>query len=169
MRYIPLVAQRGAKIIAGCQRELISLIKNVNCVSQAVLFGEESPKFDVYCPLGRLPHIFNTTLETIPVDTPYINVDQYLLNKWERRIEKDHNGLKIGLVWAVENSPKKRSVMLDKFSPLFKLDNIAFYSLQKGAASNETNNPSIGIRIINYMNEIEDFMDTAALIEIIGR
>ena len=39
-----------------------------------------------------------------------------------------------------------------------------FYSLQKGPASAEANNPHKGMKIINLDNELNDFADTAAAI-----
>ena len=56
IRYAPLVAQRGAKVIIECQKELTSLLQNVEGVQKVVAYGESLPSFDVQCPLLSLPH-----------------------------------------------------------------------------------------------------------------
>jgi tetratricopeptide (TPR) repeat protein len=167
-RYAPLIAQKGAKVIVDCQRELVSLLKNTEGEQQVIVQGEELPEFDVYCPLLSLPLIFNTTLETIPAKIPYIIVDSLLAQKWEDKVQYDNSKLKIGLVWAGRPEHKKdlnRSCSLDNFSPLAELGDISCYSLQKGAASEQAKNPPKGMKFIDYTEEIIDFSDTAALME----
>jgi len=168
IRYAPLIAQRGAQVIVECHKELASLIRNVEGVQEIFVFGEQLPKFDVHCPLLSLPLVFDTTLETIPAKVPYISADSTTVRKWEDRLKHDNAELKIGLLWA--GNPKLkgnifRSFSLETFSPLAQLDNITFYSLQKGEASEQAKNPPEGMRLIDYTDEIHDFSDTAALIE----
>src|SRR5271155_1654096 len=63
IRYVPLVAQRGGKIIIECQVELQRLFRTMPEGCQIVTRGEPLPAFDVHCPLLSLPLIFGTTLE----------------------------------------------------------------------------------------------------------
>jgi tetratricopeptide (TPR) repeat protein len=167
IRYVPLVAQRGAKVIVECQKELSSLIKNTEGVDRVISQGEQLPEFDVHCPLLRLPLIFHTTLESIPARIPYISVDSLLLEKWSRKIKPDGSRIKIGLVWAGSRTNivgLYRSCSLDLFSPLAQYNDITFYSLQKGEGSAEALNPPAGMRLIDYTEDIQDFSDTAAII-----
>ncbi len=165
MRYVPLVAERSARVIIGCQKELLSLFRHVNGVYQVVMFGELSPQFDVYCPLARLPLIFNASIETIPAKIPYIKVDTSLFEKWKHKVKHDYSRLKVGLVWSAGGLPRKKSFMLETFSPLGQHGDITFYSLQKGGAAKQANDPPNRMKLLNYMEEIEDFTETAALIE----
>jgi len=168
IRYAPMVAAKGAKVIAECQKELATLLKSVQGIHQIVIQGEELPAFDLHCPLLNLPLVLNTTLENIPAKTPYINADPLLIQKWRERVRDDNGVVKVGIAWAGGPRHKKdryRSCSLGVFSPLAQLDDITFYSLQKGDAAQQAKNPPEGIKLIDYMEEIKDFSDTAALIE----
>jgi hypothetical protein len=168
IRYIPLVVQRGAKLIVECRKELASLFRNVSGVKQVIKAGEQLPAFDVYCPLLSLPLRFNTTLKTIPADIPYIKADAVLFQKWKNRLSDDNPKLKVGLVWAGRPTFKLshlKECPLRMFSPLAQIKDITFYSLQKGNGSEQAKNPPEGMNLIDYTDEIQDFSDTAALIE----
>lgn len=167
-RYIPFVAQRGAKVLIGCQKELISLLQRVEGVNQIIGYPQPLPDFDVYCPLSSLPVIFNTTLDTIPQNIPYIPNDFDLSNKWKEKLKRDISKLKIGLTWA--GNPKNtkiryKSFSLDTLSPLANFYDITFYSLQKEEAAKEAKNPPMGMKLFDYTEELNNFSDTAALIE----
>jgi len=165
IRYAPLVAQRGAKVIVESQKELMSLIINVEGIQQVVVQGGELPEFDIHCPLLSLPLVFDTTLENIPSKVPYIRVDSVLVKKWQDKIANNIPKFKIGLVWAGNPKFRFKSCSLGFFSPLAKLDNVVFYSLQKGEAAEQARNPPQGFKLVDYTEEINDFSDTAAFIE----
>lgn len=168
IRYTPLVAGRGANVIIECLKELISLFQNVEGINQIIAQGEQLPSFDVHCPLLSLPLKFNTTIETIPAEIPYIKVNTLLVQKWKDRVRDDNSKFKVGLVWA--GNPKFKDARikacsLETFSALSQFKDITFYSLQKGDAAEQTKNPPEGMKFIDYTDEIDDFSDTAALIE----
>jgi tetratricopeptide (TPR) repeat protein len=168
IRYAPLVAQRGAKVIVECQQELVSLLKNVEGVYNVVSYGKTLPAFDVHCPLLSLPLLFDTKLETIPARIPYIRADATLVQKWRNRIGDVGSAIKIGLVWA--GNPKlkfghSRSCTLSAFALLSEFNEITLYSLQKEKASEDAKNPPEGMKIIDYMDDVNDFSDTAAFIQ----
>ncbi len=168
IRYAPLVAQRGAKVIVECQKELTTLLKNVGGIQDIIAHGEQLPEFDVHCPLLSLPLVFGTTLETIPEKIPYISADPTLVKKWREKIVLDNSKFKIGLVWAGDprlKDDRTRSCSLEIFAPLTQFEDVIFYSLQKGEAANQAKNPPKNMKLIDYTDEINDFSDTAALIE----
>ena len=162
IRYASLVAQRGAKVIVSCQNELTSLLKTVEGVHHVVGYREQIPGFDVYFPLVSLSFIFNTTLESIPARIPYIAVDFPLIQKWTVKVQNHNTNFKIGLAWA---GREQRSCSLEIFSSLSCLDEITFYSLQKGEAAGQAKNPPKGMKLIDHTEDIHDFSDTAAFIE----
>jgi tetratricopeptide (TPR) repeat protein len=168
IRYAPFVAQQGAKVIFECPKELKSLVQNVQGISQVIEYGEQIPQFDTHSPLLSLPLLFGTTLETIPARIPYISADSKFVEKWRDEIQYGNSKLKVGLVWS--GNPKNikfkyKSFPLETFTPVLKLKDITFYSLQKGEAAEQTKNLSEGLNIIDFTNEINNFSDTAALIE----
>jgi FKBP-type peptidyl-prolyl cis-trans isomerase 2 len=168
IRYAPLVAQRGAKVIIECQKELTSLLQNVEGIQKVVANGESLPGFDMQCPLLSLPMIFGTTIENIPAHIPYVTANANSVQKWKDKVLKNASKLNVGLVWSGDPDNSKirdKSFPLDTFLPLAKIDNISFYSLQKGNSAKEAINPPGGMRISDYTEEIADFSDTAALIQ----
>ena len=168
IRYVPLVARRGAKIIFECPKELASLLESVDGIKQIIVRGEELPAFDVHCPLLSLPLVFDTRLDTIPAGVPYIASDDKLITRWKEKIRNDNSKIKIGLAWAGNPGFKQnhyRKCPLGKFSPLLQILGTAFYSLQKGGEANETKNLSVDMKVVDYSDEILDFSDTAAFID----
>ena len=61
-----MVSERGAKVIVGCHRELKSILRSVEGVTEVIAYGEVLPEFDMRCRLLSLPLIFDTTLQNIP-------------------------------------------------------------------------------------------------------
>jgi tetratricopeptide (TPR) repeat protein len=168
VRYVSAVAQRGAKVILECREELLTLFKSLEGVTQVIKYGEQIPEFDVHCPVMSLPLIFSTEVETIPKKVPYIFTEQDLIDSWSKKVTSSSSKLAIGLVWSgnpVYSGDRYRSLSLDMFSPLNQLEQVTFYSLQKGEAAQQAKNPPKGLHLIDYTDEIHDFSDTAALIE----
>ncbi|HVT87538.1 MAG TPA: tetratricopeptide repeat protein [Tepidisphaeraceae bacterium] len=164
VRYLPLAAQRGATIILACQRELVRLLKTMEGIAEILTEGDPLPSFDVHCPLLSLPGIFGTTEETIPVNIPYLKADEVLSSRWRKRVEQYSEKLKVGITWSGSATFKlnhRRSVTLDMLSPLFDIENVQFFSLQKGETSSQTK----GTHVIDWTDELIDFAETAALID----
>ncbi len=103
-----------------------------------------------------------------PLEIPYITADPLLALKWRERLREDDSRLKIGLVWAgriKEERERPRSCSLDLFSSLSRINEITFYSLQKGEGAEQAKSPPKGMKLVDFTEEIHDFSDTAAFIE----
>lgn len=168
IRYAPLVAQKGAEVIVQCQKELVSLLKSVDGISQIVAQGNQLPSFYVHCPLLSLPLAFDTTLESIPAKIPYISADRGYVEKWRGKIQQDTSEMKIGITWARNPGGEHdhyQTFALGAFASLGRFEGVRWYSLQQGLAAEQAKHPPEGMRIFDYTEEIQDFMDMAALIE----
>jgi FKBP-type peptidyl-prolyl cis-trans isomerase 2/TolA-binding protein len=167
LRYIPLIYKKGVKIIFTCSEELIPLIKNHEEISEIIPRNSIVPEFDYYCSLLSLPLIFNTTINNIPQNIPYINATKKSIKYWHNKLSNNQNKMKIGIVWAgnpKHKMDKKRSIPLKTYYPLFDLKGVAFYSLQKGKGSEQVDDESKKMGLIDLTNEINDFSDTAGFI-----
>jgi len=169
IRYLPLVRARGGYVIFKCQPNLFRLLRGCKGFDEIIKqtpTHQSAVRFDIHIPLLSLPGIFGTTLNTIPSDSSYITVDPDLVTQW--RIRLGHNeDFKIGIVWAGNpdhNMDRARSCSLADFAPLVDIPDLTFYSLQKGPASAEANDPPKGMKIVNLEDELNDFADTAAVI-----
>ncbi len=168
VRYAPLVADLGAKVILECRPELIRLLADIPGISAILPTGDALPDFDIHCPLMSLPLAFRTTLESIPSPIPVPPRSGLRRAQSSRRPEGAHSpGPQIGLVWAgrpTHSNDTHRSMHLAHFAPLASLPHITFHSLQKGPTQSQLEFPPTGLRIIDHAAELSDFVDAAALI-----
>src|SRR5262249_48715395 len=99
VRYAPVLARMGARIILEVQSELSDLLATIDGVSSCPARGEPLPAYDLYCPLGSLPLALKTELSTIPADIPYLRAGEASLAKWRPTIEA-LPGKRVALAWA---------------------------------------------------------------------
>jgi hypothetical protein len=85
VRYVPLLAERGAKVILEVQSQLKALLSQTAGASAVIGRGEPLPPFDRHCPLLSLPLAFRTQPETIPANVPYIAADRGACSRIGRR------------------------------------------------------------------------------------
>jgi len=148
IRYAPLLAQRGAKVIVECQAKLKPLLSTVKGVEKVIARGEPLPTFDVHARLLTLPCIFGTTPDDVPADVPYLHVDEARVQRWKRKLEETcgpasdaaPHQRRIGIVWQGNTSHKGdrwRSVPLSAFEPLAQVPGVRLISLQKGPGSEQ--------------------------------
>ncbi len=167
VRYAPLVAARGGRVILECQPPLSRLLRTLDGVEQIVPAGEQLPGFDVHCPLLSLPLAFETTVETIPAATPYLRAEPALAEQWSKKLPREAGRPLIGLVWAgrPENkNDRSRSMRLQDFAPLAAVKNAQFVSLQLGPAADQTRRRPAGMELIDFTSDLQNFADTAALV-----
>jgi cytochrome c-type biogenesis protein CcmH/NrfG len=165
IRYVPLLAKRGAKVLLETSLDLLPLFRNVEGLTSAFTPTGHPPKFDFHCPLLSLPGIFQTTRETIPAQVPYLWPAQNLTDEWTPRLVPYADNLKVGIVWGGNVKPDKyRAAKLEHFAPLAGLPNIKLFTLQKGSAAAQAIKPPPGMNLINFTASISHFGDTAALI-----
>ena len=167
IRYLPMVQARGGKVIFECHKSLIRLLRNHAGADKIIeRVPEPDIEFDTQLPILSLPRVFETTLDSIPSETPYIMADQGLSQLFSLRFGTDYN-FKIGIVWAGNSDNKKdhiRSCTLADFNPLLDIQGTSFYSIQKGPASAEADSTLREMKIINLSSQIKDFADTAAVV-----
>ncbi|MGD0585408.1 MAG: tetratricopeptide repeat protein [Oryzomonas sp.] len=164
IRYAPLAAASGGRVVVCAVRELVSLLEAAEGVSQAVDREGPLPAFDVHIPALSLPGVFGTTLETTPGQVPYLRPDPARVAQW-RHILPACGRMRIGLVWAGQATPDPlRSVPLCECSSLLSHPQVDVYSLQIGRGVEEIAALPAGCTIIDHTNRISDFADTAALI-----
>jgi cytochrome c-type biogenesis protein CcmH/NrfG len=167
IRYLPLVQQRGGRIVIECPAGLQRLFQTTmagRC--QIVVRGQPLPPFDLHCPILSLPLAFKTTMESIPAEVPYLFADAELVESWRQKLGVSAAGLKVALAWAGNPKVKgdrTRSMSLDRLAPLWEVGGATFYSLQKGAAAVRADQPPAGQPLVNLAPELHDFADTAAV------
>jgi tetratricopeptide (TPR) repeat protein len=165
-RYAPIMA-KGRKVVLEAQRELLPLLTGLPGLERVVAHGDDLPEFDLHCPLLSLPRVLGTTLTNIPGNAPYLAADPLRVARWRRRLA-DIEGLRVGLVWAgnpAMGADRHRSIPFDRFGELLTVPGVVFVSLQKGPASKQAS--TLGVPLLDWTDELEEFADTAALIEML--
>ncbi|MDR3733958.1 MAG: tetratricopeptide repeat protein [Acidobacteriaceae bacterium] len=164
VRYVPLVAARGGKIVLVAPRPLVNLLRSLPGVDVLIATGDPVPPFDFWLPLLSLPRVFSTTLDTIPERTPYLRADPECVATWQQRLG---NGIRVGLVWAGSpgnGNDRNRSCPLELLVPLLAVPGIRWFSLQKGSRAADPARLGWQERITDLDPLIDDFADTAAII-----
>ena len=166
LRYAPLVAARGGRVVIEVPRALERLVARLAGGPYTVVAaGMPLPSFDLHCPLMSLPLAFGTTVETIPAAIPYFAVAPDAVARWRARFATAA-GMKVGLVWAgnpIHKNDALRSIGLDRLGALLELPGLQWYSLQVGErAADLAKLP--GGRITDLAAELTDFAETAAAV-----
>ena len=167
IRYAPLLAERGAKVVVECSPDTVSIMRRVKGVSEVIARGGTLPAFDVHASVLSLPMLFGTTLDTIPANVPYIAADEQLALSWADIIASDPPGRRVGLVWS--GNPKhindhNRSILLRMFEALAATPDATFFSLQKGPAEAQLGDSTLKLRLVDHAARLTDFGQTAALL-----
>ena len=168
VRYVPMLAERGARVLLVVQDPLHGLLSGMDGVLQCAPVSAVStlPAFDFHCPISSLPLAFGTRLDTIPSAIAYLpSPATSRVKAWE-----DHLGartrLRVGLVWSGRPNhmnDHNRSIPLQAFSRILDID-ATFVSLQKDLRPNDA--AVLGERsdIIDLTAGLTDFTETAALV-----
>jgi hypothetical protein len=186
IRYVPLLAERGARVLVELPEPLVRLLKRQRGISGVVTQGSALPAHDLHCSMMSLPLAFGTTLETIPYgEAAYLHALPEDADRWREcirsRIGDDGSGgrrLRVGVVWngghradqpelwAVNH---RRNIPLEVFSRHLDVEGIDYFSLQKGDPAESEIRGREGeywrySRFFNYADELTDFAATAGLI-----
>jgi tetratricopeptide (TPR) repeat protein len=167
VRYVPMLAERGARVVLAVQPPLQRLLSDLSGVSQCIPMSAVStlPAFEWHCPVSSLPLAFATRLDTIPSATPYLpSPATSLVQAWEDRLGPRAK-LRVGLVWSgspTHTNDVNRSTSLRSLSRILDVD-ATFISLQT--------DPRPGDRaqleqtdIVDLTTHLTDFAETAALV-----
>jgi Glycosyltransferase family 9 (heptosyltransferase) len=178
-RYIPMIAERGGRIILMIQRKLARLLAAMPGIARIIPTDPftGSPEqmsapgvavqYDYWASLMSLPHAFGTTLETIP-SRQYLHGDP---TAW-RPFLNSLPGLRVGICWAGEYRPgqpfdgdadKRRSMRLADMAPLLSVPGCSFVSLQMGPPARQLAGIPPG-HVHDVSPRLTDWQDTADLV-----
>ncbi len=170
VRFVPLAAQRAARVILEVQPQLVPLIAPAaqNGASTWSPKARRGPRADLQIPLLSLPLALGTTFETIPSRTPYLTAPSAYRRKWRGSLG-GHAKRKIGIAWSGRiQKQENRAMPLAALDPLFALDGIDWIVLQPdlGEADRAALSAHPRAKSIHCFDaRIGDFADTAAVIE----
>jgi len=167
-RYVELVSNLGARVLLEAPDSLAQMLGGLGNISQLIIKGEPLPSFDYQCPLMSLPLAFKTNINNIPNANGYIKnaISHSKILEWEKRLSPKVKP-RVGLVWSgnsLHKNDSKRSLLLSDILAYLP-DHLEYISLQKEIREVDKSILNSNPRILNFANYLNDFVDTAALIE----
>lgn len=165
MRYLPKVKNKGGVVILETHKYLAPLLSGLPYIDKIVIHGEPSPQVDYHIAIASLPHVFETTLETIPCRMPYLFRPENEKSILVQTIEM-MDGFRIGISWSgspVHKENQNRSCPLSLFYPLTQIKGVVLFGIQKGPACNDIKQCK-QIPVVDLSDLIHDFSDTATAI-----
>ena len=165
VRFVREVAGRGGRTTLECHSPLMELFGRMPEVEQVVEVGKDLPEHDYWLPMMSLPRVLETTLDTLPVDVPYLAADPARVEYWRERLGV-WQGVRAGLAWS--GNPKfrvnaKRSLTSNDVRHLSRVARhsagapVHLFSLQKGVPA------PVGARLIPLDDDASSMDDLAAV------
>jgi tetratricopeptide (TPR) repeat protein len=180
-RYATLVRALGADVILIVPASLRVLLSSLDTGVRVQGPGEQLPRLDYQCRLASLPQRFGTTLDSIPATVPYLRADVERVSAWRARLSQGSSvspthgrtaPRRIGLVCSASvqslNS-RQRSIALEQFAPL--IEGLRASGCEWHLVQTEVRPDDVAwlerLGIADHRPQLEDFADTAALVEVL--
>ena len=134
IRYAPLLKATAAEVIVWAQPALLPLIRTVAGVDRAIPLHDGAPDvaYDADVEVMELPHVFRSTLDTLPRAVPYLHADLAPLPPDPR--PAGPGALRVGVAWQPGDWDDRRAVPIRLLEPLARLPGVALHCLQRGPA-----------------------------------
>ena len=130
IRYIPLLKAAAAEVIVWAQPSLLPLLETVTGIDQLLPLHNSALDilYDMDVEIMELPHLFRSTLSTLPSAIPYLHADP-------AHLPPAQDQLTVGLVWKAGEWDERRSVPFSELGSLIAIPGLRFYILQAGASA----------------------------------
>lgn len=170
IRYGAHLKSLGAgRVVFECQKPLKRFLTGAPGIDVLVAHGEPLPDFDVHAPLMSLPYLCGSTPDSIPGGVPYLTADPDLAARWRSRIEageaaRGGREFRIGINWHANEV--NRSIPLELFEAIARLDGVRLYSLQQVVGLDQLERLRDRLGIVDWTADMDrgpdGFVDTAA-------
>jgi tetratricopeptide (TPR) repeat protein len=165
-RFVPQLTAQGAHVILETPPALTTLMRTLDGSPTVVSTGDPLPHFDLHGPLMSVAHRLGLTLETIPAAVPYLHPDEAKRSAWREKLAP-LKGKRVGICWSghrIHRNDHARSIPFAAFAPALDVPGLSFVSLQREVRETDEAQLRAHPHISDWMNEVTDFADTAALI-----
>ena len=172
LRYVPLLADRGARVVLWVPEALRRLAQRVE--PRATVLSGDVPnlEFTWHCPFISLPRAFAGIADAGGWATPYLRTDPDRVAAMAALLP-ERTGRRVGLVWGGAPRPndpvahgidRRRSIGLAALAPLAAVDGVTFVSVQKGPYADQLAHAPPGLVLHDPMAQVRDMDDTASLL-----
>lgn len=168
-RYIPMVTTLCEEVVLGCSAEMGPILQNIPGVKQYCHRWNDVPGHAAHCRLSTLPYLFQTRLDTIPAQVPYLKADPARVAAWRERFAAQlPPGRRIGLAWTgrpTHPNDRRRSLPLARLRPIASAGDAVFVSLQKPMPATDLPAMALFHGMTDLSADLTDFGETAAVME----
>lgn len=170
-RYVASIKASGARHVSlSCDQTLEALMHTLKGVDRVILSTvpiETLDRHDYWTFPLSIPFFLGLDSDAVPARIPYLRSLQERRAHWAARLPQ--GAVRVGLAWrgnANHSNDAYRSLpSLSALAPLWLVRGIHFVSLQKGAGEEEAANPPPGQALTNLGGSVQDFADTAAIVD----
>lgn len=175
IRFARDFATRGARVIAQVPVPLTQLCASVAGVAAVIASSDNLPAFDYQLPLlsvgtvlpPELPSALPSARPSTGNESAYLRAAPARVAKWRRVVDAVPARLRVGLSWAgnpAHPNDSRRSIALAALAPLLEIDEVAWFSLQRGDGEDQIGSvPSA--KALQLVDARNNFDDKAALMQ----
>ncbi len=126
VRYARFIAEKGMRVVLQCPRELEEILQTHDGVALTYNNHEVARSGSHILPISSLPYLFQTRLDSIPQNIPYLFSRSEDVMAWRERLARYDHTIKIGLYW------NDRTLADDLLEALDGLSGVTFFDLAGG-------------------------------------
>ena len=169
-RYASTLRAMGARTLITARPELVDLLSGARAVDRVIALGEPfaANDYDYWTLPLSLPGVLRTTLESIPAQIPYLNVDPQKGEAWSARLSHLPARLRVGIAWsgsARHPNDARRSIPAALFAEALDCPDATFVSLQVPSFENDLGVLRAHSDVFDAASGLHDFSETAALMQ----
>ncbi len=165
-RFVPNLTARGARVILEVPPTLDALMRTLAGGATILQTGSPLPQYDLHAPLMSVAHKLKLTFEAIPAPVPYLHAPDDRRAQWRARLASLAHP-RMGLCWSGNPEHRNdlaRSIPLREFAHIADVKGASFVCLQRDVRETDKSAFAAFQNLANFMPEVADFADTAALI-----
>ncbi|HIH2752175.1 TPA: glycosyltransferase family 9 protein, partial [Burkholderia lata] len=168
VRFVPLARARCARVVLEVQPELVTLLAPAASrwrVTLVALGSAKPPAADIACTLMSLPFLLGLQTADIVAGSRYLDAPDGAGRRFRGSLG-GQSKRKFGLAWSGRRQAQEnRSMPFDALAPLLALPDIDWIVLQPALDDDERARVDAHPRVHRLDGRLNDFADTAALIE----
>ncbi len=161
-RFLPFLKNKFSKVIVQVREPLFEIMQRSFPDVEFIIKGMNNVSHDNSMFLGFAQYYLNINFDHIPFSSGYLKADEQKISEYKRKYFSNDK-LKVGLCWQAGDmrirSAIHRTINIDYFKALLELNNVEFYSFQKGDIFNSIEKYP---QIVDLSDTFESFDDTAA-------
>lgn len=171
LRYTAAVRRLGGRVIVGCSRALLPLLKAFPHIDGVTTGNSPAAPYDVQAPLPFLPALVPSA-RAEATSFPYLSGSKVLQRHWGVRLRNSglvasERQLVVGVAWAGTPGDKlaaSESAPLPVLAPLGTVPGVRFVSLQLGPCRDELRTLPATFRVESVLEDSCSLADVAAII-----